>query len=180
LKGLGEVGELILRFGIPLDDAPPVFYLNVGLFRFIERLYRVLRPGGAAVITEYGEEYHYPTFSLHLDHPEFSIHFGHAKHVARRLGFDVEFSYVIDLLEFKRDLRTLSCTRSSFQALRGLLHDHGVDLPKKAYTEPMLRAAIGDRVPFDELFELRFEPIEDRCMGLVPHQFKALILRKPQ
>jgi hypothetical protein len=27
--------------------------------------------------------------------------------------------------------------------------------------------------------ELRFERIEDRLMGLVPHEFKALVAKKP-
>lgn len=179
VRALGEVGEYILKYQLPLDDAPPEFYVNLGLFQFLERVWTALRPGGVAVVTEFGEEHQYPVLSLHLDHPELSIHFGHARHVARRIGFDVEFSFVIDLLGFERDLRTLACTSSSFLALRELLRPHGVVLDKLAYTEDMLHDAIGDRVPFDELHDLQFEPIEERCMGLVPHQFKALVLRKP-
>ena len=179
IRALGDVGELVLKYELPLIDAPEDCYLNVGLFRFLERLWTALRPGGTAVITEFGEEHQYPALSLHLDHPELSIHFGHAKHVARRIGFDVEFSYVIDLLGFERDLETLACTRSSFLALRALLGEKGVDLKKLAYTKDMLTEVIGDAVPLAEIGTLEFEAIENRCLGLVPHQFKALVLRKP-
>jgi hypothetical protein len=179
IRALGPVGDYILKYELPLDDAPVDFYVNLGLFQFLERVWTALRPGGTAVLTEFGEEHQYPVLSLHLDHPELSIHFGHARHVARRIGFDVEFSFVIDLLGFERDLRTLACTSSSFLALRELLRPYGVVLDKLAYTEDMLRAAVGDRVPLEELRELSFEPIEERCMGLVPHQFKALVLKKP-
>ena len=179
VQALGEAGALILGYELPLIDAPEEFYLNIGLFRFMERLWAALRPGGVAVITEFGEEHQYPALSLHLDHPEFSIHFNHAKHVARRIGFDVEFSYLIDLLGFDRDLETLACTRSSFLALRALLADFGVELKKLAYTRSMLEDLVGDEQRLSEIGTLDFEQIENRCMGLVPHQFKVLVLRKP-
>ena len=177
---LGEVGEMILRYDLPLQDAPGEFYVNLGLFRFLERTWLALRPGGTAVITEFGDEHEYAQLSAHLDHPEFSIHFGHAKHVARRLGFDVEYSRVLDLLAFDRKLPVLASTHAHFSALRALLQEFGVPLRKIAYTERMLRDAMRHRLSFDEVEELPFEALEHRCMGLVPDQFKVLVLRKPE
>ncbi len=176
---LDAVRDLVRRLELPLGDAPETFYLNVGAIRLIEKLWRALRPGGAAVLTEYGDEHRYPMLNTLLDHPEFSIHFGLLRHVAQRLGFRASFEFVIDFLEFQRDEMTLGATRSSFVGLQQLFAEHGLALDKRAYTPATLKALVGDRLRLDEVFPLPFEPVENRCMGLVPFQFKVLVLQKP-
>jgi hypothetical protein len=73
----------------------------------------------------------------------------------------------------------LATTRSHFRALRALAADAGVDLPKIGYTRELVAQYLGDKLDLASIGELRFERIEDRLMGLVPHEFKALVVRKP-
>ena len=86
--------------------------------------------------------------------------------------------FVIDLLDFDRDQKGLATTRSHFRALRALAADVGVDLPKIGYTPALLAAAVGDKLDLESVGELRWDKIEDRLMGLVPHEFKALLIRR--
>ena len=43
----------------------------------------------------------------------------------------------------------------------------------------MLAQTVGDKLDISRIGELRWDRIEDRLMGLVPHEFKALLLRRP-
>jgi hypothetical protein len=165
--------------GISFLDAPEEFFLNLGAWRFVERLRTSLRPGGGAWITEYGDYARYPRPSTQLDHIEFSIHFGQLQKVAQSVGFHTELAYVHDLIDFDRDDETLAATRTWYTALRAMLAEHGVDLTKVAYTRSMFLDALEGRVALENIGDIRFEPSDERCMGLVPHEFKGLILRAP-
>jgi SAM-dependent methyltransferase len=171
--------ELVRRHALPIDDAPEVFWLNAGALRLVEELGRVLVPGGAAVLVEFGEADRYPVESTHLDHSEFSIHFGHVRHVAERVGLEVELTDVIKLLGLDPKVRVLATTRSSFEALRALLDRRGVRLQKLAYTQDAFRALLGDRLDPEALHEISFRPAGERALGLMPREFKVAILRKP-
>ena len=95
---------------------------------------------------------------------------------AARLGSRVQLyedEFVIDLLDFDRDQKGLATTRSQFRALHALAADAGVELPKIGYT-PELLAATG--LDIANIGELRWDRIEDRLMGLVPHEFRALVM----
>lgn len=176
---LGEAGRIIRDHGIDLDDAPEWFYFTVGAAQLIERIARWLAPGGTAVVTEFGELSQYPLLSRHLDHPELSIHFGQLEAVARSLGLGTDYVYVMDLIELDRSREGLATTRSYFRALAGLFADHGLELDKIGYTREMLEELVGDTLELDRIGDLRFDRIEDRLMGLVPHEFKALVLTRP-
>lgn len=164
--------------GVVLDDAPEPFYLQTGAFQLIENIGRWLAPGGTAIVTEFGDVAAWPKLSTQLDHPELSTHFGHLQQVARGGGLDAELEFVIDLLDFDRDQKGLATTRSHFRALRALASNAGVELPKIGYTPELLAQAVGDKLELSQIGELRWDRIEDRLMGLVPHEFKALILRR--
>ena len=79
----------------------------------------------------------------------------------------------------ERTLEGLATTRSHFRALQALAADAGVALPKIGYTRELLAAQVGDRLELATVGELRWDRIEDRLMGLVPHEFKALVCTKP-
>lgn len=177
LERLGDAGDLIRRWDLPLDDAPSEFFLNVGALRFLSHVRRVLRPGGAAFITEYGDLVRYPVASNHLDHLEFSIHFGHMLHVADRIGFEAKVEYVQDLIGLDREAITLASTRTWFASLRALFASVGLTLDKRAWTREALARLAGDRLNLDHVSGLRYHPVDERCMGLAPHEFKALMLR---
>ncbi|MBD88861.1 MAG: hypothetical protein CL940_00800 [Deltaproteobacteria bacterium] len=176
LAELGPIGDMINRYTIPLGDAPDPFWLNVGPIALVERVARHLAPGGAAVLTEFGEMSRWPVVSTHLDHPELSIHFGHLITVARQLELEPELVYVMELIGLDREVEGLQTTRSFFRALGAMLKDAGVSLRKIGYTREMfetLTAAVDG-----DFGDLRYGLIEDRLMGLVPHEFKALMLRR--
>jgi SAM-dependent methyltransferase len=178
LKALGGGAALAAEHGVNLDDAPEPFHLQTGAFEMIARIAKWLAPGGTAVVTEFGDTGAWPRLSTHLDHPEISTHFGQLLQLARALGLDGKIEFVIDLLDFDREQQGLATTRSHFRALRALAADAGVELPKIGYTPALLAATVGDKLDLTCVGELRYDKIEDRLMGLVPHEFKALVVRK--
>lgn len=176
---LGEAGRILGEHGINLEDAPEWFYFTVGAAQLIERIGRWLAPGGTAVVTEFGELSQYPLLSRHLDHPELSIHFGHLRTVAESVGLAVDYVYVMDLIDLERSREGLATTRSYFRALAGLFGDHGLELEKVGYTREMLEELTRGNLDLERVGDLRFDRIEDRLMGLVPHEFKALLMTRP-
>lgn len=164
---------------VNLDDAPEPLYLMTGAFELVEKIGAWLAPGGTAVITEFGELSAWPRLSSHLDHPEFSTHFGQLHQIAKAGGLEAKIEFVIDVLDFDRDQKGLATTRSHFRALRALAAAADLDLPKIGYTPELLAETVAGKLDLERIGELRWERIEDRLMGLVPHEFKALIMRRP-
>src|SRR5262249_42684783 len=154
------------------------FCLQTGGIALVARIAHWLARGGIAVVTEFGDVAAYPKLSTHLDHPELSTHFGHLAQAARAAGLDANVEFVIDLLDLDRNQKGLATTRSHFRALRALAADAGVELAKIGYTPELFAHAIGGAVDLSTIGELRWDRIEDRLMGLVPHEFKALIARR--
>jgi SAM-dependent methyltransferase len=178
LRALGGGAALAADLGVRLDDAPEPFYLQTGAFELVARIAGWLADGGTAVVTEFGDENQWPKLSTHLDHPELSTHFGQLAQLARGLRLESNVEFVIDLLDFDRDQKGLATTRSHFRALRALAENAGVDLPKIGYTRALLDQIIAGAIDLETIGELRWDRIEDRLMGLVPHEFRALLLRK--
>jgi len=166
----------IQGWNLPLDDAPESFFVNLGAFRFIERVQKVLSSQGFAYMSEFGEPDRYPVASTHLDHLEFSIHFGHLNHVAKDLGFETRLVDLPDWLQLNRAAVTMSSTRTYFKSLRALLRSVGVDLPKSALTRAEFEELLDGRISVDHIGALRFAPSQSRIMGLVPQEFKALLI----
>jgi SAM-dependent methyltransferase len=176
---LGKAGELLKGYDIPIRDAPEEFYFNVGAIGFIATVYELLKPGGSAFISEYGDPTRYPTPSTHLDHIEFSIHFGHLMHVGRTLGFEVDYDYLQDLIGINRNVETLATTRTYYRSLKAMLESFDIEFDKKAYTRQSMTELLSERLPLQHIGDVRFQPVDERCMGLAPHEFKALMLKKP-
>jgi SAM-dependent methyltransferase len=175
---LRAFSQVAADLGVVFDDAPETFYVMTGAFELIARIARWLAPGGTAVVTEFGDVAAWPKLSTHLDHPELSTHFGQLHQAAKGAGLEAKVEFVIDLLDFDRDLKGLATTRSQFRALRALAADAGVDLAKIGYTPELLAEAVGDKLDLASVGDLRWDRIEDRLMGLVPHEFKALLARR--
>lgn len=182
LTKLGSTGWILKLYEVDLSDSPPEFFFNVGAIELIEKLSRSLRPGGGAFLSEYGERSHYPIAGTHLDHIEFSIHFAPLIQVAERLGLKASLHQVQDLIGLDRSAQTLATTRTYFSSLRAMFASFGRELDKIAYTREMFQALLSERedgLSLEHLGDLRFHPVDERCMGLAPHEFKALLLRKP-
>jgi len=171
---------LAAEAGLRLDDAPEPFYLQTGAHELVAKIARWLAPGGTAVVTEFGDTNAWPRLSTHLDHPELSTHFGQLLQVAKHAGLTGGIEFVIDLLDFDRDQRGLATTRSQFRALRALFADSGIELAKIGYTRELLAHTAANMLDLEQVGDLRFDRIEDRLMGLVPHEFRALLIARPR
>ncbi len=174
------ISPLAADMKLELHDAPEPFYLQTGALELVARLARWLAPGGTAIVTEFGDTNAWPKLSTHLDHPELSTHFKLLLSVARGSGLTGGIEFVIDVLDFDRSEHGLATTRSQFRALRALAADAGVDLPKIGYTRALLEQTVAGKLDLTTVGDLRFDKIEDRLMGLVPHEFKALVVTKPR
>jgi SAM-dependent methyltransferase len=168
-----------LADAVNLDDAPEPFYLQTGAFELVSKIARCLAPGGTAVVTEFGDANAWPKLSTQLDHPELSTHFGHLQQVARAESLEASVEFVIDLLDVDRTQQGLATTRSHFRALRALASNAELELAKIGYTRELLAHTVAGKLDLDSIGDLRFDKIEDRLMGLVPHEFKALLAKKP-
>jgi SAM-dependent methyltransferase len=177
---LRAISPAAADLGVVIDDAPEPFYLQTGAIDMVARIARWLAPGGLAIVTEFGDVAAWPRLSTQLDHPELSTHFGHLLQAARGAKLEAKIEFVIDLLDFDRTLQGLATTRSHFRALRALAADAGIELAKIGYTPALLAQTVGNKLDLDDIGELRWDKIEDRLMGLVPHEFKALVLAAPR
>lgn len=176
----GHGADVVRRYGLPVDDAPGLFFVNVGAIRLLEECARVLKPGGTAFLSEFGSLTLYPEQSTHLDHPEYSIHFGHLRAAAAKLGLEASVEELASVLRLDGRVEVLQTTQSFFDTLRAFLATYGVRLEKVAYTREMFADLLGGKVDMDRLDGVRFSPCGQRVLGLKPPEFKALILRKPR
>jgi len=164
-----EVGERHARYA--LEPLPPGARYNLGAWKLVEEVARVLKPGGAAYISEFGGLDEVPTETTQLDHPEVSIHFGHLLAVARGCGLEAEVVRYPDLLDL--DLHRRWLCRDHFDGLRALWRAHGGRLAARAWT--------AQTVPTPERVEgLRDAPVTADGPGPVVTRFLALIVRRPR
>ncbi|MCB9764613.1 MAG: class I SAM-dependent methyltransferase [Alphaproteobacteria bacterium] len=157
------------RWGEALIPEPGQRLFNTGAFAMVEELHRVLRPGGAAFITEFGGLDEVPVETTQLDHPEVSVHFGQLARVAAAAGFEAELSPLGPWMGFDAHTRWLS--RASYEALRARFRAEGRSLQARAWTPETLRT------PWP-VEGLRFVPITEDGPGPVVTRFWALVLRR--
>lgn len=162
------VRERLARYGVPEGDA----LYNLGAWRLLEEVARVLRPGGGAFLSEFGSLDEAPEEATHLDHPEVSIHFGHLLRVAEGLGLHAEVVPLPDLLGLDRTARHLA--RHSHAALRARAHAEGWHLPARAWTPEQLAAVLPWPVE-----GLDWVPVSEPGPGPVIDRFLALLVRRP-
>lgn len=146
-------------------------WFNTGAFALVRELWRVLRPGGLAFVSEFGAEDELPTETTQLDHPEVSIAFGQLAEVARGLGFTADLHPLAGWLGVDTSARWLA--RSSFEGLRARLAWDGEGLASRAWTPETLR------LPF-AVEGVRWVPLTEDGPGPVVTRLCVLILRKPQ
>ncbi len=155
------------RFGI--TPWPHRAWYNLGAWQLIEEIARVLRPGGTAYVSEFGDDAP-PEEATQLDHPEVSIHFGHLARVAVGCGLEVTRIGMAELLG--ADLHARQLERRCYQGLRALAAAEGWSLEARAYephTLTLPRPVEG----------LRWVPTSDEGPGPLITRFEALLLRKP-
>jgi len=162
------VADRVARYG--LTPLPPGALHNLGAWQLVEEVGRVLAPGGAAFLSEFGALDEVPTETTQLDHPEVSIHFGHLRQVAEGCGLEAEVVSLADLLGADLAARWLS--RPSWDAARALAAAAGAHLPARAWTAAT--------VPLPEPVEgLVDAPVSADGPGPVLTRFLALLIRRP-
>ena len=145
--------------------------MNLGAWQFLEEVARVLRPGGAAWLSEFGALDEVPTETTHLDHPEVSVRFRPLVALAEKLGLQAETTRLDHFLG--ADLQARWLRRAHFDALRALWKAHGQRLAARAWT--------ADTVPTPETVEgLSDAPLSQNGPGPVLTRFVCLLLRRPR
>jgi ubiquinone/menaquinone biosynthesis C-methylase UbiE len=154
------------------NGAPEKVRVNLGAFMLLKELYRVLKPGGFAVITEYGYQERLPFRARHLDHPEYTIQFGQMISVATALGFGLRLTDAFDFLGFRSDIKLM--THFSFQAAFRIMEHNDTYLPNITYSRGLFKKQVGERA--ENFKGLRFvEPIKDPFKIV-----KVMLCHKPE
>ncbi len=162
-----EVTARVSRYKLPL--LPRGAQYNLGALQLVEEIARVLAPGGAAFLSEFGGPDEVPTETAQLDHPEVSICFDHLVLAARALGLEATLLPLPELLEM--DLRASWLARHSYEALRARLRAEGRHLEARAWTPETLD------LPWT-VEGLQWVPVSDPGPGPLPTRFWALLLRR--
>ncbi|HEY5885873.1 MAG TPA: SAM-dependent methyltransferase [Pyrinomonadaceae bacterium] len=176
----GEGAIYLKKYGLSVDDAPESFRVNSGVFEFIERTWEHLRPGGTAILTEYGYVDDFPVQILHLNHEEFSIHFGHVKTCAERVGFTCRLLSLVDFLQIDYDIPVLAGNDQHIVCLNQVLKRFNQSLPFAAITKSDFKAQFKASLDQIDVTGPRFLPLRYGChYGPPLNEFMVLIMHKP-
>ncbi|MCH6558433.1 MAG: class I SAM-dependent methyltransferase [Nitrospirae bacterium] len=170
-----EAVDWIRRLRLPLDqDMPEEFMFNLGPIRFLSELWRVLRPGGHAILIEFGIEAGWPAPVKLPGHTEYEVQYTHLRHAARWMGFQQQYFPLPQFLAIRPDIRLL-CTGATYSIQR-FCEAEGKPFSIRAYTERELTEALGPILP--KLMGCHYHEISDPAwFGL--WDFKVLLLEKP-
>ena len=161
-------------------DAPDSFMVNSGVFRFIERAWKHLRPGGTLIVTEYGSEQKYPVRSYNLNHDEFTIHFGHVAACAAKVGFQCRLLTLTEFLDFDDDVLVLDGREEHLLCLNHVLKNYGEVLPFAVISKSDFEKRCQGIVEETGLIGYSFSPLHKGYhFGPSIKDFLVLIMNKP-
>ncbi len=158
----------------PDTPYPQEAIFNEGAMRFLTELWRVLTPGGHALLIEFGIDTGWPDPVRLPGHTEYEVQFTHLRHAARWLGFREHYGALPQFLPIQRDAQVL-CTGATY-AIRRLREAEGHAFAVRAYTESELRRALGTTL--SRLTGLHYHHILDPAWFSL-WDFKVLLLEKP-
>jgi SAM-dependent methyltransferase len=167
-----EVAERVGRYAlsVPTGGGPTLF--NLGAWKLVEEVARVLRPGGYGWLTEFGDLDQTPEEARQLDHPEVSIHFGHLLRIAEALGLEATCHLMAEFLGL--DLNARQLARHSHQALRARARMEDWHLRARAWTPEQLAKVLPWPVE-----GLQWVPMSEEGPGPLVTRFLVLSLRRP-
>ena len=167
--------DLIRQLRLTLDKPlPPEVIFNYGALTFLMEAWRVLRPGGKAILIEFGIETGWPEPVKLPGHTEYEVQYSHMRHAARWLGFREQYCALPQLLAIRRDTQVL-CTGAAY-AIRRFCEKLEKPFSVRAYTQKELELTLGDLHP--KLTGLHFHNVLDPAwFGL--WDFKVLLVEKP-
>ncbi len=170
-----EALNLIRRMRLPLiPPFPDEVIFNYGAIMFLQEVWRVLKPGGRAILIEFGIENDWPSPVRLPGHTEYEVQFTHLRHAAKWLGFREQYCTLPQLLGMKHDAQVL-CTGAAY-TLRRFFQDLKKPFSVRAYTEEELKKALGGL--HSKITGLHYHNVLDPAwFGL--WDFKVLLVEKP-
>ncbi len=170
-EALDWIRRLRLNLGA---EIPEGLIFNLGPVRFVAELWRVLKPGGRAFLTEFGVEDGWPAPVKLPHHTEYEVQYGHLRQAVRWLGFQERYLPLPQFLGIKPDTKVL-CTGAAYTIQR-FCQALNKPFSVRAYTEPELKQSLGDMLP--RLQGCHYHDVADPAwFGLI--DFKVLLLEKP-
>ena len=175
----GAGAAFVEEYALAVDDAPARFYVNSGVFQFLERAWTHLKPGGLVILSEYGGESIYPLEGFHLNHSEFSIHFGHVIACARKIGFKCRLQSLKELLGIDDRIPVLNGREEHILCLNFVFQKYGRALPFALFSEVDFNHSFGELAGRLSLGPVRFLPLSSNFhYGPNLGDFFVLILEK--
>jgi SAM-dependent methyltransferase len=170
-----EALDWIRRTRLPIGtDLPEEVIFNLGPIRFVAELWRVLKPGGHAFLSEFGIDEGWPAPVKLPGHTEYEVQYSHLRQAVRWLGFQERYLSLPQFLGLKPDTKVL-CTGAAYTIQRFC---QAIDKPFiiRAYTEQELKQTLGDMLP--KIQGTHYHDVADPAwFGLL--DFKVLLLEKP-
>lgn len=176
----GDGAYYLEKYQLSAKDAPDSFVVNAGAFRFIERAWKHLNPGGTLIVSEYGAEHRYPLVSFNLNHDEFTIHFGHLVAAAATVGFQCRLLTLKDFLGFDDEVLVLNGREEHLLCLNHVLKDYGEVLPHAVISKSDFENRCQRIVEQTGLIGYSFSPLKvGYHFGPNLRDFWVLIMNKP-
>jgi len=180
-KWQGEGAYYLDKYDLSDQDAPDSFVVNAGVFRFIERAWEHLRPGGTLILSEYGSEHQYPAASFNLNHDEYTIHFGHVVTVATKVGFQCRLLTLKEFVKFDDEVLVLDGREEHLLCLNHILKNYGVELPYAVISKSDFEQRCQRIVEETGLIGYSFSPLHKGFhFGPNIRDFLVLIMHKPE
>jgi SAM-dependent methyltransferase/N-acetylglutamate synthase-like GNAT family acetyltransferase len=179
-KWQGDGVYYLEKYDLSDKDAPNSFLVNAGAFRFLERAWKHLIPGGTLIVSEYGTEQHYPARSFHLNHDEYTIHFGHLLACASKIGFQCKLMTLVDFLELDTDVLVLNGREEHILCLNYVFKNYGLTLPFAVISKSQFEHQCQEIADEMQLTGYSFLPLKKRYhFGPNVEDFLVLIMNKP-
>lgn len=175
----GDGAYYVEKYDLPVNDASDSAVVNAGVFRFIERAWQHLRPGGTLIVSEYGSEHRFPAASFNLNHDEYTIHFGHVAACAAKVGFECRLLMLQDFLGLDDEVLVLNGREEHLLCLNHVFKNHGEVLPYAVISKSDFENRCGGIVEQTGLIGYSFSPLRTGYhYGPNVKDFFVLIMRK--
>ena len=176
----GEGVSDLERYELDALANADAFLLNTGVFRFIERAWQHLAPGGVVIMSEYGRVDTFPLQSYHLNHEEFSIHFGHVQKCARKVGFECRLMTLKDFLGMDDQLPMLDGQEEHIRCLNHVFQKHGASLRYALISQHEFQKSFEQLVDEISLTGVSFSPLANGFhYGPRINDFTLVVMTKP-
>ena len=177
----GDGAYYVDKYNLSNKNAPASAVVNAGAFRFIERAWKHLNPGGTLIVSEYGAEDLFPTQCYHLNHEEYSIHFGHLAACAEKVGFQCRLLTLQEFLGMDAEVLVLNGREEHLLCLNHVLKNYGQVLPYAVISKSDFEQRCQSIVEETGLIGYSFSPLSKGYhFGPPIRDFLVLIMNKPE